>query len=42
MCRPIRNLTQAKGYDTKQHILACFGGAGSQHGNYFSKTFEFF
>jgi len=31
MCRPIRALTQAKGYDTKQHVLACFGGAGSQH-----------
>lgn len=27
MCRPIRGLTQAKGYDTAQHILACFGGA---------------
>ncbi|CAE1235690.1 OPLAH [Acanthosepion pharaonis] len=31
MCRPIRALTQAKGYDTSQHILACFGGAGAQH-----------
>ncbi|XP_012276506.1 5-oxoprolinase [Orussus abietinus] len=31
MCRPIRALTQAKGYDTSQHILACFGGAGGQH-----------
>ncbi|KAJ3045838.1 hypothetical protein HDV00_006102 [Rhizophlyctis rosea] len=31
MCRPIRALTQAKGYDTANHILACFGGAGGQH-----------
>ncbi|KAJ3296893.1 hypothetical protein HK104_001044 [Borealophlyctis nickersoniae] len=31
MCRPIRALTQAKGYDTKHHDLACFGGAGGQH-----------
>ena len=28
MCRPIRNITQGKGYDTSNHILACFGGAG--------------
>jgi 5-oxoprolinase (ATP-hydrolysing) len=31
MCRPIRELTQAKGYDTTTHILSCFGGAGGQH-----------
>uniref|UniRef100_A0AC34GWY0 5-oxoprolinase n=1 Tax=Panagrolaimus sp. ES5 TaxID=591445 RepID=A0AC34GWY0_9BILA len=31
MCRPIRRLTEAKGYDTAQHTLACFGGAGGQH-----------
>jgi len=31
MSRPIRTLTQAKGYDTSQHVLACFGGAGAQH-----------
>ncbi|KAJ8938504.1 hypothetical protein NQ318_005168 [Aromia moschata] len=29
MCRPIRALTQAKGYDTARHALACFGGAGA-------------
>jgi 5-oxoprolinase (ATP-hydrolysing) len=28
MCRPIRALTSAKGYDPKVHMLACFGGAG--------------
>ncbi|XP_022243322.1 5-oxoprolinase-like isoform X2 [Limulus polyphemus] len=31
MCRPIRALTQVKGYDTSQHVLASFGGAGGQH-----------
>lgn len=31
MSRPIRALTQGKGFDTSQHILAVFGGAGSQH-----------
>jgi len=32
MCRPIRVLTQARGFDTKTHVLSCFGGAGAQHG----------
>ncbi|OXA58883.1 5-oxoprolinase [Folsomia candida] len=31
MCRPIRAITQGKGYDTSVHMLACFGGAGGQH-----------
>lgn len=31
MCRPIRALTEAKGYSTGNHILATFGGAGGQH-----------
>lgn len=31
MCRPIRALTQSRGYDTTKHVLACFGGAGGQH-----------
>lgn len=31
MCRPIRALTQARGLDTSQHVLSCFGGAGGQH-----------
>ncbi|EFJ05544.1 hypothetical protein SELMODRAFT_136983 [Selaginella moellendorffii] len=31
MCRPIRQLTEMKGYETSQHALACFGGAGPQH-----------
>eukprot|EP00899_Mesostigma_viride_P023377 jgi/Mesvir1/4223/Mv25121-RA.4 len=31
MCRPIRQLTEMKGYDTRTHVLAAFGGAGPQH-----------
>jgi hypothetical protein len=31
MCRPIRGLTEAKGYRTADHDLAVFGGAGGQH-----------
>lgn len=31
MARPIRNLTQARGFETTSHHLACFGGAGGQH-----------
>uniref|UniRef100_T1DC93 Putative 5-oxoprolinase n=1 Tax=Cupiennius salei TaxID=6928 RepID=T1DC93_CUPSA len=31
MSRPIRAITQGKGFDTSQHVLAVFGGAGSQH-----------
>ena len=31
MSRPIRALTQGKGFDTSKHVLACFGGAGGQH-----------
>ncbi|XP_065852183.1 5-oxoprolinase 1 [Euphorbia lathyris] len=31
MCRPIRQLTEMKGHETRNHVLACFGGAGPQH-----------
>lgn len=31
MCRPIRALTQMRGFDITSHVLACFGGAGPQH-----------
>ena len=31
MCRPIRQITEARGFDPPQHVLACFGGAGAQH-----------
>uniref|UniRef100_T1J869 5-oxoprolinase n=1 Tax=Strigamia maritima TaxID=126957 RepID=T1J869_STRMM len=38
MCRPIRALTQGKGYDTSRHCLACFGGAGGQHACAIART----
>lgn len=31
MCRPIRAITEARGFETRQHHLATFGGAGGQH-----------
>jgi len=31
MCRPIKSLTQSRGFNPKDHILAIFGGAGGQH-----------
>ncbi|KAI1778569.1 putative 5-oxoprolinase [Hypoxylon cercidicola] len=31
MTRPIRNLSEGRGYETSSHNLACFGGAGGQH-----------
>ncbi|KAH7029893.1 hydantoinase [Microdochium trichocladiopsis] len=31
MARPIRALTEARGFDASDHILSCFGGAGGQH-----------
>ncbi|GAA5937129.1 hypothetical protein JCM10213_007143 [Rhodosporidiobolus nylandii] len=31
MAKPIRQLTEAKGYLTTEHNLSCFGGAGGQH-----------
>jgi 5-oxoprolinase (ATP-hydrolysing) len=31
MSRPIRSLTQARGFNPKNHILDIFGGAGGQH-----------
>lgn len=30
MARPIRSLTEAKGFNTSDHNLACFGGSGGQ------------
>lgn len=38
MCRPIRSLTEARGYDTSNHVLACFGGAGGQHASAIADT----
>ena len=31
MSRPIRTLTQGRGFNPKNHILDVFGGAGAQH-----------
>ncbi|KHJ41426.1 hydantoinase/oxoprolinase [Trichuris suis] len=31
MCRPVRTLTEEKGYDAAHHVLVCFGGASGQH-----------
>lgn len=31
MARPIRALTETRGFSTSSHQLACFGGAGGQH-----------
>ena len=31
MCRPIRSLTEARGFEIDSHNLAVFGGAGGQH-----------
>lgn len=31
MVKPIRLITEARGFDTSAHNLACFGGAGGQH-----------
>ncbi|KAI6233321.1 hypothetical protein M3Y99_00925900 [Aphelenchoides fujianensis] len=38
MCRPIRTLTKAKGYNTADHVLVCFGGAGGQHACAIART----
>ncbi len=31
MARAIRDISVAKGFDIRDHVLACFGGAGGQH-----------
>ena len=31
MVRPIREISVVRGFDIREHILACFGGAGGQH-----------
>lgn len=38
MARPIRNLTEAKGFATSEHNLACFGGSGGQFSVSLSKN----
>ena len=31
MCRPIKALSVSRGYDVRNHVLICFGGAAGQH-----------
>jgi len=31
MCRPIKEISVARGFDVRSHALVCFGGAGGQH-----------
>lgn len=38
MCRPIRSLTEGRGYDARNHRLAVFGGAGGQHACAIART----
>ncbi|KAJ6176099.1 hypothetical protein N7485_003013 [Penicillium canescens] len=40
MCRPIRALTEGKGYDIANHNLAVFGGAGGQHACEIARTLK--
>ncbi|KAL0579297.1 hypothetical protein V5O48_002695 [Marasmius crinis-equi] len=37
MSRPMRSLTEQRGYRTSSHHLCCFGGAGGQHACYIAK-----
>lgn len=37
MARPIRSLTQSRGFNPKSHALSVFGGAGAQHACAISK-----
>ncbi|GJN93255.1 hypothetical protein Rhopal_006302-T1 [Rhodotorula paludigena] len=38
MARPVRALTEARGFSTAKHILAAFGGAGGQHACELART----
>lgn len=38
MSRPIRALTEARGYAAQKHILSAFGGAAGQHACSIAKT----
>lgn len=40
MCRPIRSLTEGRGYDARNHRLAVFGGAGGQHACAIARTLK--
>ena len=38
MARAIHEITGARGYDARDHILSCFGGAGGQHACAIART----
>ena len=38
MCRPIRNISEGRGFSASSHALACFGGAGGQHACAIART----
>jgi len=38
MARPIREISIARGHDIKEHVLACFGGAGGQHASALARS----
>ncbi|BEJ08308.1 hypothetical protein CcaverHIS641_0503930 [Cutaneotrichosporon cavernicola] len=40
MCRPIRTLTEARGFESSAHHLVMFGGAGGQHGCSIANTLK--
>ncbi|ODV93699.1 hypothetical protein PACTADRAFT_71566 [Pachysolen tannophilus NRRL Y-2460] len=40
MAKPIRQLTENKGFDVSKHNLASFGGAGGQHANSLAKVLK--
>lgn len=40
MSKPIRDLTEAKGYNVSNHALASFGGAGGQHAGSIAKILK--
>ncbi|OXT10120.1 hypothetical protein B9K06_26605, partial [Bacillus sp. OG2] len=40
MSKPIRDLTEAKGFNVSNHALASFGGAGGQHAGSIAKILK--
>jgi 5-oxoprolinase (ATP-hydrolysing) len=40
MCRPIHKISTARGFDVRNHVLTCFGGAGGQHACSIARALE--
>ncbi len=38
MCRPVKELSVARGFDIRRHALICFGGAAGQHACSIART----